>query len=53
MDMRQVIDAAADLGVAIEINAHPFRLDLDWRLVHAPGKGVKMRSTPTPTRSRA
>jgi DNA polymerase (family 10) len=30
--MRQVIDAASDYGKMIEINAHPMRLDLDWRL---------------------
>lgn len=47
VDMRQVIDAAADLGVAIEINAHPFRLDLDWRLVHhAKEKGAKVAINP-------
>ena len=33
VDMIQVIDAAADYGKMIEINAHPMRLDLDWRLV--------------------
>jgi len=29
--MEEVIRAAASLGAAIEINAHPRRLDLDWR----------------------
>ncbi len=29
--MEDVIRAAAELGAAIEINAHPRRLDLDWR----------------------
>jgi DNA polymerase (family 10) len=33
VDMIQVIDAAAEYGKMIEINAHPVRLDLDWRLV--------------------
>lgn len=33
VNMAQVIQAAADYGKAIEINAHPLRLDLDWRLV--------------------
>lgn len=33
VNMAQVIQAAADYGKAIEINAHPYRLDLDWRLV--------------------
>ncbi|MBI4418758.1 MAG: DNA polymerase/3'-5' exonuclease PolX [Ignavibacteriales bacterium] len=31
--MSEVIQAASDYGKAIEINAHPLRLDLDWRLV--------------------
>lgn len=34
VDQREIIRAAARLGVAIEINANPRRLDLDWRLVH-------------------
>jgi len=29
--MEKVIEKAAALGVAIEINAHPHRLDIDWR----------------------
>jgi DNA polymerase (family 10) len=33
INMIEVIDAASDYGKGIEINAHPFRLDLDWRLV--------------------
>jgi DNA polymerase (family 10) len=32
IDLHQVIARAAELGVAIEINADPQRLDLDWRL---------------------
>ncbi|HWV57150.1 MAG TPA: hypothetical protein VNZ57_06735, partial [Longimicrobiales bacterium] len=31
IDMDAVIDAAADAGVGIEINANPNRLDMDWR----------------------
>jgi DNA polymerase (family 10) len=31
-DMEAVIDRAGELGVAIELNADPHRLDLDWRL---------------------
>ncbi len=31
IDMPKVIEAAAREGVVIEINAHPTRLDLDWR----------------------
>ncbi len=32
VNMHTVIDVAADNGKMIEINAHPYRLDLDWRL---------------------
>jgi DNA polymerase (family 10) len=32
VDMDEVIAEAAKLGVFLEINAHPQRLDLDWRL---------------------
>ncbi len=35
VDLNQVIDAAAANGVMLEINAHPARLDLDWRYVRA------------------
>lgn len=34
VDQHEIIRAAAAAGVAIEINANPSRLDLDWRLVH-------------------
>lgn len=33
INMVEVIDAASDYGKGIEINAHPLRLDLDWRLL--------------------
>jgi DNA polymerase (family 10) len=33
INMIEVINAACDYGKGIEINSHPFRLDLDWRLV--------------------
>jgi DNA polymerase (family 10) len=37
----QILDKAADVGVSIEINADPHRLDLDWRRVReARDKGV-------------
>ena len=32
VNMTEVINAASDFGKAIEINAHPQRLDLEWRL---------------------
>jgi DNA polymerase (family 10) len=31
VDMERVLKACAESGVAIEINAHPWRLDMDWR----------------------
>lgn len=45
--MEKVIDACADHGVIIEINAHPLRLDLDWRLCrYARDKGVTIAINP-------
>jgi DNA polymerase (family 10) len=47
VDMRRVIDVAADFGKVIEINASPYRFDLDWRLgPYARGKGVKVAINP-------
>jgi DNA polymerase (family 10) len=31
LDVEEIVAAAAARGVAIEINADPFRMDLDWR----------------------
>jgi DNA polymerase (family 10) len=31
VDMERILSACAKHGVAIEINAHPWRLDMDWR----------------------
>jgi DNA polymerase (family 10) len=31
LDMEKVLGACAEHGVAVEINANPWRLDLDWR----------------------
>lgn len=43
VDLKAVIDAAAEYGTAMEINGHPQRLDLDWRWCkYAKGKGVKI-----------
>ena len=42
VDMRAVIDVCAETGTWIELNAHPYRLDMDWRLwPYAKSKGVK------------
>lgn len=47
IDMRKVIDAAAESGTMIELNAHPYRLDLDWRLgPYAKEKGVSISINP-------
>jgi len=47
VDLRAVIDAAADNDVIIEINAHPQRLDLDWRYIkYARDKGVLFSISP-------
>jgi len=47
VDMIKVIDAAADYGKIIEINSHPSRLDLDWRLCkYAKEKGVTIAINP-------
>src|SRR5256714_3106854 len=47
LDIEAVIDAAAEHGVCIENNAHPSRLDLDWRYLHrARDKGIKIPVNP-------
>lgn len=47
VNLAEVIQAAADNGTIIEINANPFRLDLDWRWCRtAKEKGVLMAINP-------
>lgn len=47
LDHKMIIDACAQYQVAIEINAHPRRLDLDWRWVaYALEKGVLLSINP-------
>jgi len=47
VNMTKVIDAAADAGKCVEINAHPMRLDLDWRLCrYARERGVRIAINP-------
>lgn len=47
VNMTDIINAAADYGRIIEINAHPTRLDLDWRLcAFAKEKGVMIAINP-------
>jgi DNA polymerase (family 10) len=44
LDMDRVLARAAETGVAIEINADPHRLDLDWRKVREARDGGVMIS---------
>jgi DNA polymerase (family 10) len=47
IDMHAVLDKAAQLGVAVELNADPHRLDLDWRwLKVAKAHGVAVEIGP-------
>jgi DNA polymerase (family X) len=47
LDHQVIIDACAEHGVVIEINANPWRLDLDWRWVnYALEKGVMLSINP-------
>ncbi|MGL5890190.1 MAG: helix-hairpin-helix domain-containing protein, partial [Bacteroidia bacterium] len=47
IDHEKVIDACAANGVAIELNAHPWRLDIDWRWIpYCLEKGVLISINP-------
>ncbi len=47
IDHHKVIDACAANGVALELNAHPYRLDIDWRYIdYAMEKGVMVSVNP-------
>jgi len=47
IDHKSIIDACAANHVVIEINANPWRLDLDWRWVsYAMQQGVKLSINP-------
>ncbi|MDF7813379.1 DNA polymerase/3'-5' exonuclease PolX [Hymenobacter sp. YC55] len=47
LDHKAIIDACAKHQVIIEINANPWRLDLDWRWVHyALEQGVQLSINP-------
>jgi DNA polymerase (family 10) len=47
IDMMGIIDEASRSDVVIELNAHPYRLDIDWRLCkYAKERGVKMAINP-------
>jgi DNA polymerase (family 10) len=47
LDHQKIIDACAANGVSIELNANPYRLDLDWSWIpYALEKGVKIAINP-------
>jgi DNA polymerase (family X) len=47
VDHKKIIDACAANNVAIELNAHPRRLDIDWRFIdYALEKGVLISIDP-------
>jgi DNA polymerase (family 10) len=47
LDVDAVIDKAADVGVAVELNADPHRMDLDWRhLITAKRRGATVALGP-------
>ncbi|MBU2914831.1 DNA polymerase/3'-5' exonuclease PolX [Reichenbachiella agariperforans] len=47
VDHKAIIEACAETGVVIEINASPYRLDMDWRWIdYALEKGVKLSINP-------
>ena len=44
---KKIIDACAANGVIIELNAHPYRLDIDWRWIpYCLERGVKISINP-------
>ena len=46
-DFEEVVKVAAEEGVALEINAHPHRLDLDWMSARAAKeRGVRLSVNP-------
>lgn len=47
VDVYEIIDAAADYGKIIELNANPYRLDLPWEyLFYAKEKGARIAINP-------
>ena len=47
LDHKKIIDACAANGVVIELNAHPYRLDIDWRWIpYCLKKGVVISINP-------
>jgi len=47
VDVEKIVDTAARMGKVIELNANPYRLDLDWRYCrYAKKQGVKIAINP-------
>jgi DNA polymerase (family X) len=47
VDHKKIIDACAENNTVIELNAHPRRLDMDWRWIsYAIDKGVLISIDP-------
>lgn len=47
LDVCRIIDRAAELGKIIELNANPYRLDIDWRhLAYARERGLRVSINP-------
>ena len=47
IDHKKVIDACSKNGVSIELNANPYRLDIDWRWIpYCMNKNVKIAINP-------
>lgn len=47
IDIKEIIDVAADNGKTIEMNSNPYRLDLSWEnAIYAKEKGVKIAINP-------
>jgi DNA polymerase (family 10) len=47
IDHKRIIDACAANNVIVELNAHPYRLDIDWRWIqYCIEKGVKISVNP-------
>ena len=47
LDMERILDACAEHGVAVELNADPNRLDIDWRYLRdASARGIPVSINP-------
>lgn len=47
LDVDAVVDVAIERGIAVEINADPFRMDLDWRYwPRVRGQGIRCAINP-------